>query len=40
MNKNLAVTLVNRALQSGVRAEDRVLLAVNLFCKLFDEKRI
>ena len=40
VNKNLAVTLVNRALQSGVRAEDRVLLAVNLFCKLFDEKRI
>lgn len=36
----LAVTVVNKALQSGVAPEYRILLAVKLFCKLFDEKKI
>lgn len=40
VNRSLCVTLVNRALQSPVAPEDRIALAVKLFCKLFDEKRI
>lgn len=40
VQRPLAVTLVNRALQSEVSPEYRIELAVTLFCKLFDEKRI
>lgn len=36
----LAVNIVNRALQSNVAPEYRVALAVKLFAKLFNEKRI
>lgn len=40
INRPLAVTLVNKAMQSKVSPEYRVQLAVNIFCKLIDENRI
>ena len=40
VNPVLATNLVNRVLQSPAEPERRVSLAVELFCKLFDEKRI
>ena len=36
----LATNVVNKALQSNVDPEFRIALAVKLFCKLFDEKKI
>ena len=38
--KSLSVTLVNKALQSNVSPEYRIDLAIKLFCKLFDTKKI
>lgn len=40
VNRALAVTLVNKAMQSKVSPEYRIQLAVNIFCKLIDENRI
>lgn len=40
VQRPLAVTLVNRALQSNVSPEYRIALAIKLFCKLFDEHKI
>lgn len=40
VSRSLAVTVVNKALQSDVAPQYRIDLAVKLFCKLFDEKRI
>lgn len=40
INRPLAVTLANRAMQSQVSPEYRVQLAVNIFCKLMDEEKI
>lgn len=40
VNRPLAVTLVNKAMQSNVSPEYRVELAVNIFCKLIDEGKI
>lgn len=40
VNRTLAVTLANKAMQSKVSPEFRVQLAVNIFCKLIDEKKI
>lgn len=40
INRPLAVTLANKAMQSKVSPEYRVQLAVNIFCKLIDENRI
>ena len=40
VQRALAVNIVNKALQSPVSPEYRVALAVKLFCKLFDEKKI
>lgn len=40
VHRPLAVTLVNKALQSNVSPEYRIDLAVKLFCKCFDEKKI
>ena len=40
MNRNLAVTLANKVLQSKVDPKHRVALAVKLFCKLLDEGKI
>lgn len=40
VSRPLAVTVVNKALQSEVAPQYRIDLAVKLFCKLFDEKRI
>lgn len=40
INRPLAVTLANKAMQSKVSPEYRVELAVNIFCKLIDENRI
>lgn len=40
VQRPLAVNLVNKALQSNVSPEYRIALAVKLFCKLFDEKKI
>lgn len=40
VSRPLAVTVVNKALQSDVAPQYRIDLAVKLFCKLFDEKRI
>lgn len=40
IDRSLAVTLVNKAMQSKVSPEYRVQLAVNIFCKLMDEGKI
>lgn len=40
VNRPLAVTLVNKAMQSKVSPEYRIELAVNIFCKLIDEDKI
>lgn len=40
IDRSLAVTLVNKAMQSKVSPEYRVQLAVNIFCKLMDEDKI
>lgn len=40
VNRPLAVTLANKAMQSKVSPEYRVQLAVNIFCKLIDENKI
>lgn len=40
VQRPLAVTVVNKALQSPVAPEYRISLAKKLFCKLFDEKKI
>lgn len=40
VNRPLAVTLVNKAMQSKVAPEYRIELAVNIFCKLIDEGKI
>lgn len=40
VNRALAVNVVNKALQSPVSPEYRIALAVKLFAKLFDEKKI
>lgn len=40
VSRPLAVNVVNKALQSEVAPEYRIELALRLFCKLFDEKRI
>lgn len=40
INRPLAVTLANKAMQSKVSPEYRVQLAVNIFCKLIDEGKI
>lgn len=40
VNRPLAVTLANKAMQSKVSPEFRVQLAVNIFCKLIDENKI
>ena len=40
VSRPLAVNVVNKALQSEVAPEYRIELAIRLFCKLFDEKRI
>lgn len=40
VNRPLAVTLANKAMQSKVSPEYRVQLAVNIFCKLMDENKI
>lgn len=40
INRPLAVTLANKAMQSKVSPEYRVQLAVNIFCKLIDENKI
>lgn len=40
VNRPLAVTLANKAMQSKVSPEYRVELAVNIFCKLIDEDKI
>lgn len=40
VNRPLAVTLANKAMQSKVSPEFRIQLAVNIFCKLIDENRI
>lgn len=40
INRPLAVTLANKAMQSKVSPEYRIQLAVNIFCKLIDENRI
>lgn len=40
INRPLAVTLANKAMQSKVSPEYRVQLAVNIFCKLMDENKI
>ncbi len=40
INRPLAVTLANKAMQSKVSPEYRVQLAVKIFCKLIDENKI
>ncbi len=40
VNRPLAVTLANKAMQSKVSPEFRVQLAVNIFCKLIEENKI
>lgn len=40
VNRPLAVTLANKAMQSKVSPQYRVELAVNIFCKLIDENKI
>lgn len=40
INRPLAVTLVNKAMQSNVSPQYRIQLAVNIFCKLIDENKI
>lgn len=40
VNRTLAVTLANKAMQSKVSPEYRIQLAVNIFCKLIEEKKI
>lgn len=40
VDRALAVTLVNRAMQSKVSPEYRIKLAVTIFCKLIDEGKI
>lgn len=40
IDRSLAVTLVNKAMQSKVSPQYRVQLAVNIFCKLMDENKI
>lgn len=40
VNRPLAVTLANKAMQSKVSPEFRIQLAVNIFCKLIDENKI
>ncbi len=40
INRPLAVTLANKAMQSRVSPQYRVQLAVNIFCKLIDENKI
>lgn len=40
VNRPLAVTLANKAMQSKVSPQYRVQLAVNIFCKLMDEDKI
>ena len=40
VNRPLAVTLANKAMQSKVSPEYRIQLAVNIFCKLINENRI
>lgn len=40
VDRPLAVTLVNKAMQSKVSPEYRIQLAVNIFCKLIDENKI
>lgn len=40
VDRPLAVTLANKAMQSKVSPEFRVQLAVNIFCKLIDENKI
>ncbi len=40
VDRALAVTLVNRAMQSKVSPEYRIELAVTIFCKLIDEGKI
>lgn len=40
IDRPLAVTLANKAMQSKVSPEYRVQLAVNIFCKLIDEGKI
>lgn len=40
INRPLAVTLANKAMQSKVSPQYRVQLAVNIFCKLIDENKI
>lgn len=40
VNRPLAVTLANKAMQSKVSPEYRIQLAVNIFCKLMDEDKI
>lgn len=40
IDRPLAVTLVNKAMQSKVSPEYRIQLAVNIFCKLMDEGKI
>lgn len=40
INHPLAVTLVNKTLQSNVSPEYRIDLAIKLFCKLFDTQKI
>lgn len=40
IDRPLAVTLVNKAMQSKVSPEYRIQLAVNIFCKLIDEGKI
>lgn len=40
VDRPLAVTLVNKAMQSKVSPEYRIQLALNIFCKLMDENKI
>lgn len=40
VNRPLAVTLANKAMQSKVSPEYRIQLAVNIFCKLLNEDKI
>lgn len=40
INRQLAVTLANKAMQSKVSPEYRIQLAVKIFCKLIDEDKI
>ena len=40
VQRALAVTLVNKALQSNVDPEYRIDLAIKLFCKLFDTHKL